>query len=106
MGVKLDVLIHPPGGNPMRFKPTVTKLEAGRTLCWLGSIGFKGLFDGEHIFTCESVDESKSIFTQKENFSGILVPLLWNSIYEKTLKGFELMNEQLKERSEKEAWLR
>ncbi len=103
-GGKLDVLISPPGGKPMRFKPTVTKYEAGRALSWLGSIGFKGIFDGEHIFTCEALDESKSVFTQKENFSGILVPLLWNSMYAKTLKGFELMNQQLKERSEKDAW--
>lgn len=103
-GRKLEVLINPPGGKPMRFKPTVTKYEAGRTLSWLGSIGFKGLFNGEHIFTCEAIDESKSVFTQKENFSGILLPLLWNSMYARTQKGFELMNQQLKERSEKHAW--
>lgn len=104
IGGKLDVLISPPGGKPMRFKPTVTKYQTSQCFQWLGSIGFKGLFDGEHIFTCEPLGESKSLFTQKENFSGILVPLIWSSMYSKTLNGFELMNQQLKERSEKESW--
>ncbi len=103
-GGKLDVLIHPPGGKPMRFKPIITKYEAGRSFRWLGSIGFKGMFDGEHVFTCEAQDESKSIFIQQESFSGFLVPLFWNTMHAKTKLGFEQMNQQLKERSEKDVW--
>ena len=34
----------------MTFRPTVVKLEQGGELRWLGPLGVRGMFDGEHGF--------------------------------------------------------
>lgn len=41
-------------------------------------------------------------FIQRENFSGILLPMLWKQLNTKTKEGFELMNQKLKERCEEQ----
>jgi len=100
----LNATIQPPGGKQMKFSPVCTKLIIGKHLQWKGKVLMNGLFDGEHIFILQPVNDEQTLFIQKENFSGILVPLFWKSMHQKTKAGFELMNRQLKERSESAAW--
>ncbi len=100
-GRRFKVVIQQPGSKPMTFSPVCLELSDNSELRWLGSLGFKGLFDGEHIFELFDEEYGKTRFVQRENFSGILVPLLWKQLDKKTRKGFELMNEALKERAEK-----
>ena len=75
-------------------------LEPKNEFRWLGSLIFPGIFDGEHIFQLEQINDSKTKFIHRENFSGLLVPLFWKSLNTNTRKGFEEMNEALKERIE------
>ncbi|MEO6133258.1 MAG: SRPBCC domain-containing protein [Saprospiraceae bacterium] len=103
-GAQWTVTIAPPGGKKMSFSPKCTKLISGRHLQWEGNLVMKGLFDGEHIFLLDPIDDERTLFIQKENFSGILVSLLWKSMYLKTLAGFNLMNQQMKELAESSAW--
>lgn len=42
---------------------------------------------------------------KKENFSGLLVPLLWKSMKANVQQGFEEMNKALKKRVERQAAL-
>ena len=42
-------------------------------------------------------------FTQREEFRGVLVPLLWKQLDTRTRAGFEAMNEALKARAEARA---
>lgn len=100
VGAKLKAVIQQPNSRPMTFKPVCLISEPNKKFSWLGRLGFKGLFDGEHIFEFEDIDENSTRFIQKENFNGILVPLLWKQLDRDTRKGFELMNEQLKNRAE------
>jgi len=58
-----------------------------------------GLFDGEHRFVLEP-HEGGTKFTQAEKFRGLLVPLMWKSMLPKTKRGFEMMNQALKQRCE------
>ncbi len=53
---KIRVRISPPGGRAMSFTPTVTAVDEGRRLEWLGHLGVPGLFDGRHSFTLEPVE--------------------------------------------------
>lgn len=69
---------------------------------WLGHLFVPGLFDGEHIFLLTDMNNTHTRFIQKENFSGLLVPVLWKQLNTKTRKGFELMNEKIKELAEAE----
>ena len=101
LGAKIEVKIHPPGQQAMTFKPTLLKVEENTELRWIGHLIFPGIFDGEHAFIIESTDDSKIIFHQEEKFSGILVPVFWKSLYQKTRAGFIEMNQALKNRVEK-----
>lgn len=84
----------------MKFKPTVLKFEKNTELKWLGHLGFKGLFDGEHQFLLSDNEDGTVCFEQNENFSGILVKLFSKSLNGKTKQGFERMNKELKTRAE------
>lgn len=98
-GAKLEVLIYPPGGNPMKFKPLVQSVENEQKFSWKGKLLFAGLFDGEHVFEIQQIGPKAVKFIHSETFSGILVPLL-SSALAKTKAGFELMNSELKSRAE------
>lgn len=92
--------MEPPGRKVMTFKPTVIILESKNEFSWLGSLVIPGIFDGEHIFQLEQINNTKMKFIHRENFSGYLVPLLWKSLNSHTRRGFEEMNKVLKEKVE------
>jgi hypothetical protein len=95
-GTRLEVRIQPSGANGMIFKPTVLKAEPNRELRWLGLFLIPGLFDGEHIFSIEALGAQHVCFTQREIFTGWLVPLMARSLDTDTRRGFEEMNQALK----------
>ena len=97
---QLVVRMRPSGTKGMTFRPTVMKVEPNRQLRWLGHLLVTGLFDGEHIFEIEELDEDRVLFTQREIFRGLLVPLLARSLDRDTQRGFEEMNRALRERAE------
>jgi hypothetical protein len=99
-GARLQVHIQPSGASGMTFQPTVLKAEPNRELRWLGRLVIPGLFDGEHIFTIEPVGEGRVRFTQREIYTGLLVPLLARGLDTNTRRGFEEMNQALKARAE------
>ena len=101
-GERLTVSIVPPGAKGMTFKPTLTRAVPGQELRWLGRFLLPGLFDGEHRFEIHPLTEKSVRFVQRENFGGLLVPLLWKSLGTQTRQGFNDMNTALKHRAEGE----
>jgi hypothetical protein len=95
-GSRLEVRIQPSGASGMTFKPTVLKAEPNRELRWLGRFLIPGLFDGEHIFSIEALGPQHVRFTQREIFTGWLVPLMARGLDTDTRRGFEEMNQALK----------
>jgi hypothetical protein len=100
VGEKIEAKIHPPGQRDMTFKPVILKVDKNKELRWIGHLIFPGIFDGEHVFVIETLDNSKILFRHEEKFSGILVPIFWKSLYQHTRIGFIEMNQALKERAE------
>ena len=100
VGERLEVYIQPSGASGMTFRPTVLKAEPNRELRWLGHLLISGLFDGEHSFTIEPLGEGRVRFTQREVFTGLLVPLFARGLDTDTRRGFEEMNQALKARAE------
>jgi hypothetical protein len=98
ISAQLKVLIEPPGGKAMTFKAIVKILKPKSEFWWLGSLLIPGIFDGEHIFQLEQINDNKTKFIHRENFSGLLVPLFWKSLNRNTRQGFEEMNKALKEK--------
>lgn len=99
VGERLTNRIEPPGGKALTFKPTVTEVEEGRALEWLGRLGLPGLFDGRHRFEIISHGTGTRLI-QTERFTGVLVPFLKASLNTRTLAGFRAMNSALKVRAE------
>ena len=99
-GHTFDVTIQPPGKKAMTFKPVCLALIPEKELRWLGHLIITGLFDGEHVFEIKKIDQTHTLFIQRENFKGVLVPLLWRLISSQTKSGFDQMNEKLKQRAE------
>jgi hypothetical protein len=100
LGKKLTVVLKPPEGRAMTFNPTVVGIERPIEFRWLGHLGVRGLFYGEHIFEIERIADGRVKFTQREEFRGVLVPLLWKSLNTNSRAGFVAMNRALKERAE------
>jgi hypothetical protein len=99
-GARLEVHMEPSGASGMTFKPLVLKAEPGHELRWLGRLLMPGLFDGEHIFSIENLEANRVRFTQREVFTGLLVPILARGLDTNTRRGFEEMNQALKVRAE------
>ena len=95
VGNRIDVRIAPPGGRPMSFHPTVTEVEPGRKLAWLGHFLVPGLFDGAHVFTLEPLPDGRTRLVQSETFRGLLVGLA-GRLLDNTEAGFAAMNEALR----------
>jgi len=84
------------GEKDLTFKPTIQKVEEGKYFSWLGSLFFRGLFDGYHYFELKPQGKNQTLLIHGENFSGILSGFLLKQIGESTRENFVRMNEALK----------
>jgi hypothetical protein len=100
VGAHLHVYIQPSGFKGMSFRPTVLLAEPNRELRWLGRLWLPGLFDGEHSFVIEPLDEGRVRFIQRERFKGLLLPFLSKMLNGHISRGFDEMNRALKLRAE------
>jgi hypothetical protein len=101
VGERLRVLIRPPGGKGMTFRPVVLVAQPPSELRWLGRLLLPGIFDGEHRFQIEELGGGRVRLRQSEQFRGILVPILWSRMGTPTRRGFESMNLAIKDLAEK-----
>lgn len=99
VGQPLNVRIVPPGARGMTFRPKVTVVEPGRRIEWLGTMGIRGLFDGRHTLALEPTANGSTVFTQTEEFSGMVVPMA-GKLLAQTEHGFSEMNDALRRRVE------
>ncbi len=102
VGTQLQVVVAPPGGNELKFRPTLLVVDPCHQLRWRGKLFIKGLFDGEHFFQLVEVAPDRTRFVHGEDFSGILVKLLGRALTQ-TARGFVFMNQALKQRVEEQS---
>lgn len=100
VGERIEVRLTPPGGKAMTFTPRVMAITPEKEFRWLGNLLMPGLFDGEHQFLLEPIDGARTRFIQREDFTGVLVPLVLRMVGTSTRAGFEAMNTALKQRVE------
>ena len=99
-GQKIEAFLQLPGSKGRSFSPKILKVEPNKEFRWLGRFILPKLFDGEHIFEINELENSRTLFVQREQFKGILVPIFMKGIGEKTQKSFGEMNKALKDRAE------
>lgn len=96
---KLEVHMPDPRGGTMIFTPTVLDVEDDKELRWFGrSEG--DVFNGEHHFLIEPLENNKVHFTQSEKFTGSMVESLVGWLDTTVKQNFRDMNEALKQRAE------
>lgn len=83
---------------PIVFHCQISELKVNKELRWKGKLFHSSLFEGEHFFILENQSETTVKFLHGEKYSGILRPLIVPLI--SSQKGFEMMNEELKKKSE------
>lgn len=101
VGDKVHVTIQPYDSKPMSFKPKILAFETKKEIRWLGRLLFGGLFDGKHQFELIDNGNGTTTFKQSELFKGILIPFFSKKKMENTRKGYEAMNQKLKELAER-----
>jgi hypothetical protein len=60
------------------FKPKVSQVEPGRSMIW--SDGMAPMFKGVRTFTLETGRGGTTEFTMKEEFSGVMLPMIKGSL--------------------------
>lgn len=91
--------LHVKFNNGLTMKPTLTEVQEGKVLEWLGRLWFGGVFDGRHRF--ELVPEGpRTRLLHSESFSGVLVPL-FGRLLAQTEQNFAALNQALKRQVEK-----
>lgn len=103
LGSKLEVYLQPPGMKGTSMSPVLSKIEPVNEFRWMGNLWIKGIFDGEHAFRLEELENERTRLIQCERFRGILAPLILHLIGDKTREGFQRMNSSLKNECEKRA---
>ena len=99
-GEYLSVTLQIENNKPMQFKPLILVNRVNQEFRWIGKLGIKGVFDGEHYFILEQIGANQTKFIQGENFTGILSGLMLKMIGKDTKEGFSAMNIALKSQAE------
>lgn len=95
-GSKIEIHIETPAGKKRKYEPTITKVEQGRELRWMGK---SWVLNGEHIFTIDQL-QSQTRLVHREVFDGLLASFFGKSLDTDVKQGLEEMNRALKERVE------
>jgi hypothetical protein len=103
VGGRLELQMRHPGRRPTTFRPRVLEADPGRRLRWLGRLMVPGVFDGDHRFSIHATGPDRVRLVQREEFRGLLAPLLLAFIARPTEEGFRQMNRSLKAQVERPA---
>ena len=90
----------------MSFRPTVTVATPGQELRWVGTLGVKQLFHGQHSFILSPNHDGPTRLTNLEEFSGALVTLTRPLLRTPKNHGYAAFNKGLKQRVEGRTELR
>lgn len=92
--IKVHTTINPGRAFPVR----VSEFRRPERMVWSGGMPL-GLFTGERTFTLTPGDEGITEFSMREEFTGLLLPLVWRSMPDLT-ESFQQFALGLKERVE------
>lgn len=93
---RLKVRLEIKGMSKMTIKPKVATFHSGKSFSWLGHLLIIGLFDGHHIFELNQNQDGSTEFIHREQFSGVMVPLMKKTLERRVASAFEEMNQALK----------
>lgn len=102
-GEKLDISIRLPGKPDIPYVVQILRIVQDREFVWIGRMKMKGILDGMHFFELFLEGVNRVRVVQREEFRGLLVPLVWRTFLDTRMRmGFEAVNQSLKELAERE----
>jgi hypothetical protein len=100
VNTKLEIHLRTRSGKSRIYKPTITKLEPNHELRWVGKSFFPGIFNGERIFTIDSIGASTVLFFHREIFTGVGAYLAGDRLENDIRHTLNEMNVALKKQAE------
>lgn len=100
-GARVTIQTRPPGGRIIVMRPTVVTFLPPNELRWRAKFVSGRLFTGEHGFRLELTATNRVRFVQDETFTGLLVPIYSRLRLAHTKRGFEDVNQALRDRAER-----
>ncbi len=96
-GGRLHLKLSVADAQPYEFKPTISRWNENEQFAWLQRTGLPRVFDGEHFFELEKLDENTTRVTNREEYRGVLSLLMKSLPMMKSAPaGFQKMNAELK----------
>ena len=97
---KLDITMRGPDGkNAMKYQPTLLEVNAPRSLRWRATMMSGLFFTNDRVFEL-SEKNGGTMLINKEEFSGLMVPLFWSKMNLFVVPMLEKMNRALKDKLE------
>ncbi len=100
VGGEVHVRVKPSLPIRLPFHATVLYREDNRALRWRGEVLGWWLASGDHMFEIEPLPNGHVRFMQRERFGGILPRLASKLLVREAQRGFDAMNEAIKQRAE------
>ncbi len=102
-GGQLQLKLSAAGAEPYEFKPIISHWEENKRFAWLARTGLPRIFDGEHFFELEKIDNNTTMVTNREEYRGVLSLIMKNlPMMKDAPEGFKKMNVELKNYIENE----
>lgn len=99
---QLHLKLSAEGAEPYEFKPSISHWEENKRFAWLARTGLPRIFDGEHFFELEQINDSTTLVTNREEYRGVLSLIIKNlPMMKEAPAGFRKMNRELKDYVEK-----
>lgn len=95
-GKTVNVTVQPVGQAEISGETTIVAATE-KHLAWRGSLRVPGIFHGEHEFIIEELGPNRTLLSQSERMSGLIIPFY---DFKPTAAGFVAMNSALKQKAE------
>ena len=102
VGSRLEIHLYTDKGKIRVYRPVVNKVESNHELRWIGKSFVPGFFNGERIFTIQSISGETVSFLHSELFSGFGVFFVGRLLKSDILESFNKMNIAFKKRVEQD----
>jgi len=99
-GSKLDITMRGPDGkDAMKYQPTILEANPPRSLRWRAMMMSGLMFTNDRVFELKEKNDG-TVLVNKEEFSGLMVPLFWGKMNLFVVPMLEKMNKALKDKLE------
>lgn len=96
-GAEVDLRVQPTYGRERSIRVTVTEVDPARKLQWVGAVGGRWLFEGQHTFELHPLDGDRTRFVNRERVSGVTAPIV---VRDGASRAYKAMNRALASRVE------